>query len=249
VSPGVANAFESHAQPRATVVVTNGVDYREYAGALPDPTLRDLGRTYRRISIYAGNVNSRLDFNLLHECVNRFEDTLFAFYGRVTLRDAAAAVAWEELIGHANAEFLGEVPAERLPALYSAADVGIIPYRCDPLLVESGFPLKMFEMGAAGLPVVSTHLKCVVGLAGALAVAKTSEEFVRLLEKRLNDGLTPDEQDELARVCRHNDYDVKFDEVREAIDARLTPAPRKLRPRLTLARCKGVSSSRRVADP
>jgi glycosyltransferase involved in cell wall biosynthesis len=249
VSRGVANGFEAHAEPKATVVVTNGVDYRDYAGALPDPSLRDLGRRFRRITIYAGNVNSRLDFDLLHECVRRFEDTLFAFYGRVTLPDPVEAAAWQELIGKANAVFLGEVPAERLPALYSAADVGIIPYRRDALLVESGFPLKMLEMGAAGLPVVSTHMKCVIGLAGALVVAETSEEFIRALDKRLDDGLTPDEREELERVCRHNDYDVKFEEVRAAIDARLTPAARRFRPRLTLARCKGVSSSRRMGGP
>ncbi|MFL5926212.1 MAG: glycosyltransferase [Gaiellaceae bacterium] len=218
VSEGVAGGLRANTVPAALAVVTNGVDNDDYAPTEPDPELSALAAG-RPVAIYAGNVNRRVDFELVHEAVHRLPETLFVFYGRTWFPPGVSDRAWKNIVAHDNVFFAGEVAPERLPALYSAAEVGLIPYTDDPLLVENGFPLKALEMAATGLPVVSTYMKPIVGLASAIDVVRTHDEFLDALESRSRSALTEDERAELRSACERNDYDVKFEDALAALDA------------------------------
>lgn len=237
VSDGVADGLRANTTPAALAVVTNGVDNEEYASTEADPQLRAMADG-RRVAIYAGNVNRRIDFELVHKALHHLPETLFVFYGRTWFPPGESDRAWKNIVEHDNVLLGGEVAPERLPALYSAADVGFIPYTDDPLLVENGFPLKVLEMAATGLPVVSSNMKPIAGLASAIEVVRTHEDFLDALTERSRASLSDAERAELAAACERNDYDVKFEEALAALDAAVAvdaqPSTR-LDPALTIA--------------
>ena len=223
VSPGVAASYGQVA--RCTVeTVTNGCDYGFYAGALPDAALAEAGRSFDRIVIYAGNINDRLDYQLLNRLAEAYPQSLFALFGQVTRLDAADAAQWQQLLRRQNVRSFGAVPAERLPGLYAAAHLGLAPYKMRPDLVGNLFPLKIFEMLAGGLPVVSTPFSALRDKAcTALALAGDDATFVAKagLDRR---RLSPQDRQDADRLCRQEDYAGKFDAVRRMAETRLPAA-------------------------
>jgi Glycosyl transferases group 1 len=218
VSAGVAASIMEQVPDARVVVVTNGCDYQEYSHGTPSPDLIAAKGTSRRVAIYAGNINARLDYALLRRCVREFPTTLFAFFGPVLWLGGEDARLWEELLHEPNVRYFGPVAANLLPGLYAAADVGLIPYKTMRMLVENGFPLKALEMCATGLPVVSTHMKPIEGLISALAVARGHDSFVQTLGGTSRSALSPRQAEEMRRVCEQNDYDLKFRNVLEALE-------------------------------
>ena len=65
VSTGVARGITEHVPEAKVMVVSNGCDYRAYAAGKPDQGAEALRQGYRKLAIYAGNINLRIDFDLL----------------------------------------------------------------------------------------------------------------------------------------------------------------------------------------
>lgn len=115
----------------------------------------------------------------------------------------------------ANVTFFGEVPYGELPRLVGFFDAGIIPFRLSPL-TEATNPVKVYEMLAAGLPVVAVDLPELRSLRPWVSLASTAEEFAIILEKALTE---PSE----ARLRRHHlalrhSWVERFVELRSAMD-------------------------------
>jgi hypothetical protein len=218
VSEGVAASLRSHISGVEVNVVSNGCDYREYSLGRPDPELVEIRRGYEKIAIYAGNINSRLDYRLIHRCVREYRTTCFSFFGRGSDLTADDSKRWAKLLGEPNVRYFGEVVPERLPDLYSAADVGFVPYKQTRLLVENGFPLKVLEMCATGLPVVSTLMKPIAGLTRGLVVAADAATFIRGVGHMSRSELSEPDRLDMDRLCRQHDYDEKFREVLRIIE-------------------------------
>ncbi len=217
VSSGVATAIEREAHV-PVAVVTNGCDFQLYSAAEPAPELLHASRAFARTAIYAGNVNARLDLSLLNAAAEKHPETYFVFFGRAASLEPTDQREWDQLVARPNASYGGEVPVARLAALYAASDVGLIPYRRERYIVENGFPLKLLEMAATGLPVVASMMKPIVGLAECLRVAPSDEEFVAGVGDLSRRTLRADQREELIRVARENDYDAKFRQVLDLLD-------------------------------
>lgn len=217
VSEGVAAALRARVAGAPVAVVTNGCDYRTYATPTPDRELLAARGGRERVAVYAGNINGRLDYDLLARCAALHPSTLFALYGPVNDLDREQQAAWKGFLGLPNVRHFGAVDPERLPGIYGAADVGLIPYVQTPVIVQNGFPLKALEMCAAGLPVVSTFMRPLAGLTSGIAVTETVEEFSNALAASARSSLTSETRASMAAVCRANDYDVKFQAVREQL--------------------------------
>jgi glycosyltransferase involved in cell wall biosynthesis len=213
VSGGVAAALRGNVPGARIEVVTNGCDYEEYSRYRADERLRTAGGEWERVAIYAGNINARLDFILLERCVAANPRVLYVLVGPVAGLDAADAARWEGLLVKPNLRHLEEQDPKDLPGLYGAADVGIVPYKQTRLLVENGFPLKVLEMCATGLPVVSTFMKPIVGLTEGVVVVRDHDDFVRKLSATSRAGLTDAEKEAMSGTCRRHDYDRKFETV------------------------------------
>jgi glycosyltransferase involved in cell wall biosynthesis len=225
VSGGVEAGLRSRVERAEIVTVTNGCDYVLYSSGKPDAVLAALRGTNTRIAIYAGNINRRLDFNLLRRLASANPDVLFVLYGPVSALDEADKTSWKQLLRIANVMAPGPVDPDRLPDLYAATDVGLIPYRQDAWLVENGLPLKAFEMGASGLPVVSSLMKPLVGLAAGLVVTSSADDFVDAFGRTSRATLSPAGLAELKAVSSANDYDHKFEQILEALEERTPGLP------------------------
>ena len=221
VSDGVATSIRENVPNAPVAVVSNGCDYKEYSRFVPNERLLDTRRAAQRIVIYAGNINSRLDYALIQRCVTELRHALFAFYGPVVGLSGDDARRWAAITQEPNVRYFGPADPDMLPGLYSAADVGIIPYKQTRMLVENGFPLKALEMCTTGLPVVSTHMKPIEGLMDGLVVARDHDSFVASLARTSRCSLTGPQLDEMRTVCRHQDYDAKFRTVLDLMGTRL----------------------------
>jgi len=222
VSEGVAAGLRRRVEGAEVVTVTNGCDYNHYAAGRPDRGLQEAARSFERTVIYAGNINGRLDFELLHRLATEYPRDLFAFYGPVKELSRSEMQAWHRVAALPNVIAPGPVDPDRLRDLYAAADLGLIPYRHDPWLVENGLPLKALEMAATGLPAVSSEMRPLVGLAASLIVAKSGDEFMRAVGETSRSKLTEAAAAELKTVSSANDYDLKFEEILTLLDERVT---------------------------
>jgi len=211
VSEGVAAALRENVPEARIETVTNGCDYEEYSCYRPSEHLRTTARGWARVAIYAGNINARLDFVLLERCVRMSPRTLYVFVGPVMGLETEDAARWGRLLREPNVKHFEEQDAKELPGLYGAADVGIVPYKQTRLLVENGFPLKVLEMCATGLPVVSTFMKPIVGLTEGLVVVRDHETFLEKFSLISRAGLTDAQKVDMNQVCQQHDYNRKFE--------------------------------------
>jgi glycosyltransferase involved in cell wall biosynthesis len=90
----------------------------------------------------------------------------------------------EPLRGLANVRLLGELPYADLPRVVSHFDAGMIPFKVTPL-TRVAETVKVYEMLAAGLPVVATDLPELRRLAPQVAVATGADDFAACLEVAL----------------------------------------------------------------
>lgn len=218
VSTGVADATRQHVPEASVWVRSNGVDLESYARWRPSPRVAALRAGFDKLAIYAGNINGRLDFDLIDAAVARLPRTRFVFVGPVVGLTAAAQARWAAVLQAPNVVHLGPADPDELPDLYGAADVGFIPYDRSPFIEDNGFPLKTLEMAATELPVVSTYMRPLEEIEAAIHLARDHESFIAGLASAARAQLPPAQRAAMAEVCRAKDYDRSF----EAIVARLS---------------------------
>jgi glycosyltransferase involved in cell wall biosynthesis len=231
-SNGVARGFAAHSRCIDPMVIPNGCEYAKYSaptepiGEWPQQIAdwRDAGR---KLAVFAGNINLRLDYELMIQVARRQPDIGFIYAGPVDIEHLSPAQrqAWHRLAALSNVCALGRVPPEDLPALYWRCQVGIIPYRSDmPMIVENGFPLKAIEMAAAGLPVVSTLMKPLLEVPEAVTVTGSAEAFCANVATNSRRTRSAEARAAADRICRAHDYDLLFDRMVAELPKRMPKA-------------------------
>jgi len=234
-SSGVAQGFLRHSVCREPTVIPNGCEYDRYRNPAPPigdwpQQIADWVSEDRRLAVFAGNINLRLDFRLMLDTARLMPELGFVYVGPVDMPHLSAEqhLDWVALLALPNVRALGRIEPQDLPALYRQCDVGIIPYREDmPMLVDNGFPLKAFEMAAAGLPVVSTLMRPLLDVAEAVVVVSGAQAFRDELIRNSRRTRSTEAGAAADRVCRAYDYDVLFEQMLAALETRLdqrTPA-------------------------
>jgi len=222
VSAGVRNSVAPFVDTDRLAVVTNGCDTKQYRSDGPqDAELSSVAAGFDRVAIYAGYLNERVDYQLLHRAASENPRILFALCGPTANLDAADLATWRQLRAAKNVHYFGVTDPERLPALYRTASVGLIPYKRVQMIIENGFPLKTLEMCATGLPVVTTRMKPLEGLASALVVTPDRDAFLSAITTTDRHSMTVAQRVELADLCERNDYDAKFAEILGVLDPRI----------------------------
>lgn len=157
----------------------NGVDHQHFARSLlPEtPVLPALAGQPRPIAGYLGNIEDRMDFVLLETVAESMPEGTLVIAGPAEGRYRGRLRILETL---PNVKVLGPVPPSQAPQILKAFDVALIPFR-RTIATAHMYPLKANEYLAAGKPVVATDFADLSDLAPHVQVARSADEFVRLV--------------------------------------------------------------------
>lgn len=136
-------------------VVPNGVDLSRFIPVAPrEDDRREMGGDARFVVSYLGTHGMAHDLGRLLDVAGRMRDrhdVAFAFVGDGAERAALETRARSERL--TNVRFLGVQPRERMPRLYAASDICVVPLRPSELFTTV-LPSKIFEIMAMEKPIV-----------------------------------------------------------------------------------------------
>jgi GT2 family glycosyltransferase/glycosyltransferase involved in cell wall biosynthesis/SAM-dependent methyltransferase len=169
------------------LLIRNACDYDHFAATEQTTSVRP------RIGYY-GAIADWFDAALVAELARRRPDWDFTLIGSTWSADVA------KLSRLPNVALPGEQPYHSLPRWLAQIDVAIIPFK-RTRLTEATNPVKVYEMLAAGKPIVSVPIPEVAALAPLVRLASTAAEFEREIEAALatNDDAAIEQRRAFAR--------------------------------------------------
>jgi glycosyltransferase involved in cell wall biosynthesis len=140
-------------------VIYNGVDMEKFK---PRPNRAEMYREFgleedHKIVLFVGRLYHRKGLEILLRSIppvlREFSKVKFVISGKgFKKKEENLRILAQELNIEENVKFLGYVPDEKLPSLYSASDIFVLP------AIYENFPFAILEAQAAGLPVISTKV-------------------------------------------------------------------------------------------
>jgi GT2 family glycosyltransferase/glycosyltransferase involved in cell wall biosynthesis len=153
---------------------------------------------------YLGNLESKIDIELIEKIALRFSDCRIILLGSTHTGSNLAVL--QKL---PNIRLPGVVPYEQIGAWIKLFDVGIVPHRVTELTKHMN-PLKVFVYIQWGLPIVATNVEN-LGYEGPLIqVATTHNEFLAGVEYYLE--LTVKEESGHLSFVQKNNWCARFKE-------------------------------------
>lgn len=173
VSPSLVDSLPSTPGSVVPVVLPNGCH-------LPETAQRDLPEKLKPRVGLIGQLNERLDMDLLDELAA--SGLPIEVIGPRRERQPQTVERLNRFLGAENVTWLGEMSEASLGDRLQTMSVGITPY-ADNDFNRASFPLKTMDYLAAGIAVVSTDLPAVRWLNSSLvSVGSTRQEFVDLVK-------------------------------------------------------------------
>jgi len=193
----------------------NVADTARFAQALEpgevDPAVAALPRP--RLVFTGAVVATKLDLAFLGDLAAARPDWSLVLVGPVGAGDPATDVS---ALGAApNIHLLGPRRYGDLPAVLRGAEAGLIPYAINDL-TRSVFPMKVYEYLSAGLPVVSTPLPALAGVAGITIVADPAAAERAVLELLAAD--TPAARRARSDAAQAHSWDARLEEIARAVE-------------------------------
>ncbi|PBC42413.1 hypothetical protein CJ178_13170 [Rhodococcus sp. ACPA4] len=134
-------------------------------------------------AVFAGNLTStKVDFELLRRVAESGVSLTLA--GPVSIDGVESDQELQELLGHSNVNYLGNLSLQELARECGRSMVGLIPYLRNDY-TTGVFPLKIYEYLAAGMQVVCTPITSVVHGAPKGVSLGDGDEFIRLTHDAL----------------------------------------------------------------
>ncbi|MCS7124306.1 MAG: glycosyltransferase family 4 protein [Candidatus Bathyarchaeota archaeon] len=139
-------------------VIYNGVDINKFKPTdEKDKVKREMGFVDDKVVLYVGRLYRRKGLRTLLKAVpfilRKIKDVKFVISGKgFRNEEKELRVLASKLKVEKNVFFLGYTPDDKLPKLYQAAEVFVLPS------VYEGMPFTLLEALASGLPVVATNV-------------------------------------------------------------------------------------------
>jgi teichuronic acid biosynthesis glycosyltransferase TuaH len=164
---------------------------------------------------YFGNIERRINYDLVRELINNNPDKSFVFIGPVD-----KYYIKEEDYKAPNLYLKGAVPYEQMPAVLKGFDVAIIPFKKDEVS-NNIFPLKLFEYLGSGRPVVSTDFNPDLKdfTLDTVAYCKTADEFSDAIHECLND--TEVFKQKRLEIAAENTWEHRINEIKDLLKTNL----------------------------
>jgi teichuronic acid biosynthesis glycosyltransferase TuaH len=160
----------------------NAADFSSFQRALSEkfPRPEELRRAEgKKIIGYTGNIESRIDYQLLKAVIEYHPDKIIAMVGPVTTPEHKTIGLTE----YPNVIMTGSKKIDELPAYLQYFDCALIPFKKNTL-TRSIYPLKINEYLAAGRPVVATDFsEDIQGFKDVIYIGKDPGEFVQLIDQ------------------------------------------------------------------
>ena len=165
----------------------NAADFSNFKRALSETFARPselVPAEGKKIIGYTGNIETRVDYELLKEVAGYHKDKAIVMVGPITTPDAKAS----GLSRYPNVIFTGPKNITELPAYLQYFDCALIPFKKNTL-TRSIYPLKINEYLAAGRPVVATDFsEDIQGFKDVTYIGKSNSEFVALIDRAISEN-------------------------------------------------------------
>jgi len=178
-SEETAKDFRSR-NDRHIEVLANGVDWSRFVASPRPPDPPELAQIPRPRIGYVGALNEKVDFQLILELARRRRGWQFVIAGPVRNLLPGDEEVLEEFKKCQNIHLIGAVPQHRIPEILLNLDVGLVCYRTLAWTL-AGYPLKMLEYLACGLPVVASNLPAVRDFGETIAIAESVDDWEHAL--------------------------------------------------------------------
>jgi len=159
--------------------LSNGVDFTFFQNAD-----KNVPKEYENIKtkkvIYIGAIDYWFDVNLVRYLAESLKDINFFLIG-------SPKIDLFSLKGLSNIHILGIKSHEEIPKYLWNADVGIIPFKREPV-IETVSPIKLYEYMACGLSTISTEWDELKVIKSPALLARSKEEFLSFLIETLSNS-------------------------------------------------------------
>ncbi|MDD1745270.1 MAG: glycosyltransferase [Candidatus Methanoperedens sp.] len=211
--------FEKKAYLNArTLLIPNGVNYDAYASEWDEPEdLRPI--PHPRVG-YTGVIKKQLDWPLLLELAEARPEWSFVFVGPNAPHQEIVSYI-EKLSRKKNVHFLGEKPAEYLPAYTRHFDVCIMPYRRNDY-TKYIYPLKLHEYLASGKPVIGTPIPALEDFRSVVDIADSVPGWSCAIAEALSPAAKGMDQCQARQaIARQHDWNLLVWRIAETLAERL----------------------------
>ena len=165
----------------------NAADFSSFKRALSEKFPRPaelIPAEGKKIIGYTGNIESRIDYQLLKAVIEYHPDKIIAMVGPVTTPEHKTI----GLSQYPNVIMTGSKKIEQLPAYLQYFDCALIPFKKNTL-TKSIYPLKINEYLAAGRPVVATDFsEDIQGFKDVIYIGGEPGEFVQMIDQAIREN-------------------------------------------------------------
>jgi len=175
---------------------------------------------------FVGNIDHRLDFQLIKTLAKRNPSWSFVFVGPV-YKDKLQAKKTNlnknirKLKKIKNIYFLPKIEKEKIPSIIDIFDCCLIPYDIEQQFNLYSYPMKVFEYFARGKPIVSTPIKSLIPLQPYLKIAGNANQFEKEIKKILKNCWSKKYIREQKKLAKANSWQAKIEEISKILKSLL----------------------------
>lgn len=168
---------------------------------------------------YIGNINDKVDFDLILRLSSKRPEWSFILVGPVNVRSMSGKATVELLKSRSNVFFLGCKPREDLPSYIKGVDVCMMCYRKDGWAVYV-YPLKLHEYLASGKPVIGCDLRSLREFQGVVRIADSPDDWEQAIQQSLEEN-DPAMASRRVEVAYDNRLERRIDTIESALQQKL----------------------------